>query len=74
MYRYNADLNAIDEIWLRDREEGRAPAVPGYRFRHIPLNSATKRFRGGGVGYNMRNNIMSFSILTHPEAALLDQT
>ncbi|CAG9098049.1 unnamed protein product [Plutella xylostella] len=46
------DILAINETWLRQGEEQRAPAVPGYRLRHVPRARATRpgeRDRGGGV-------------------------
>lgn len=51
---HNVDLLAINETWLRDGEEGRAPTVPGYRLRHTP-RPAHVRARGGGVGFYIKH-------------------
>ena len=50
------DIMAINETWLRAGEEGRAPAVRGYRLRHIP-RPARVRARGGGVGFYVKRGL-----------------
>lgn len=55
--RESPDIVAINETWLRDREDGRAPTVPGYRLRHTPRPAATRRGRGGGVGFYVKRGI-----------------
>ncbi|XP_063617218.1 uncharacterized protein LOC134790380 [Cydia splendana] len=46
----DVDIMAICETWLREGQELRAPAPPGYRLRHVPRDAASGRARGGGVG------------------------
>lgn len=43
------DILAINETWLREGEENRAPRLPGYRLKHIPRPSHIRGGRGGGV-------------------------
>ncbi|CAH2095137.1 unnamed protein product [Euphydryas editha] len=71
MDRHRVDLMAINETWLRDGEEGRAPHVPGYRLRHIP-RPLTVRSRGGGVGFYIRDGL-TVRVLAHPENELVEQ-
>ncbi|XP_063358853.1 laminin subunit alpha lam-3-like [Cydia amplana] len=47
---------AINETWLHDGEEGRAPVIPNYRLRHIPRPRSV-RARGGGVGFYVKNGV-----------------
>ncbi|CAG9136300.1 unnamed protein product [Plutella xylostella] len=49
--RYDVDIMAINETWLREGEIDRAPVIPGYKLRHTPRPPG-KRMRGGGVGIN----------------------
>ena len=58
---------AINETWLREGEDRRAPAHPGYRLRHIP-RPARIRSLGGGVGFYIRRRLYSRRI--HPPQAL----
>ncbi|XP_063632474.1 probable cytochrome P450 313a1 [Cydia splendana] len=44
---------AINETWLREGEEGRAPVVPNYSLRHVPRPRSVRE-RGGGVGFYIR--------------------
>ncbi|XP_047543160.1 uncharacterized protein LOC125075491 [Vanessa atalanta] len=62
--RHDVDIMALNETWLREGEEGRAPHIPGYRLRHKPRPAAV-RGRGGGVGYYIRRGI-SARTLIHP--------
>ncbi|CAG4957419.1 unnamed protein product [Colias eurytheme] len=71
MDRHNVDIMAINETWLREGEDGRAPAVPGYRLRHIPRPTSI-RTRGGGVGFYIKNG-MSARIIPHPVAESIEQ-
>lgn len=32
--KYRPDILAVNETWLRDGQEGSAPAIPGYTFIH----------------------------------------
>ncbi|KAG7299985.1 hypothetical protein JYU34_017020, partial [Plutella xylostella] len=34
--RYDVDIMAINETWLREGEIDRAPVIPGYKLRHTP--------------------------------------
>lgn len=71
MQRHDVDIMAINETWLREGEEGRTPAVPGYRLRHIPRS--TDRFsRGGGVGFYIRCGVTA-RVLAHPPTAQVEQ-
>ncbi|CAH2097892.1 unnamed protein product [Euphydryas editha] len=71
MDKHNVDLMAINETWLKQGEEGRAPHVPGYRLRHIPRPDSL-RSRGGGVGYYIRNGL-SARTHTHPTSPMVEQ-
>lgn len=71
MDRHNVDVMALNETWLRDGEEGRAPVVPGYQLRHIP-RSAEVRSRGGGVGFYIRRGVCART-LTHPNTSNVEQ-
>lgn len=57
MARFEADIVAINETWIRQGEEARAPRVPGYRFRHSPRPADVRGGRGGGVGFYIRNGV-----------------
>lgn len=54
--RQDVDVLAINESWLRAGEEGRAPTLPGYNFRHIPRPQGD-RSRGGGVGFYIKRHL-----------------
>ena len=71
MDKHNADLVGINETWLREGEEGRAPVVPGYRLRHIP-RPRDVRSRGGGVGFYLRRGLRA-SVCAHPPAPPVEQ-
>lgn len=71
MMDHDVDILAINETWLREGEEGRAPSVAGYKFIHTPRPPAI-RARGGGVGFFIRKGI-HFRILPHPESQLVEQ-
>lgn len=62
--RFDLDLLAINETWLRAGEEDRAPVIPGYRLRHIP-RSCDVRSRGGGVGFYVKQGL-SLRTWPHP--------
>lgn len=68
MQRYEADIVGINETWLRAGEEARAPALPGYRLRHIPRPPGV-RSRGGGVGFYLKCGIHA-RLLKHPPSAV----
>ncbi|CAG4967793.1 unnamed protein product [Colias eurytheme] len=69
--RHAVDIMAINETWLRAGEEGRAPAVPGYRLRHRP-RPPNVRSRGGGVGFYVRDGL-TIHVLKHPEVYTVEQ-
>lgn len=69
--RQRFDVIAINETWLRNGEEGRAPILPGYRLYHIP-RSTQIRSRGGGVGFYIKCDI-NFQIISHPVNAKVEQ-
>ncbi|CAG9574836.1 unnamed protein product [Danaus chrysippus] len=60
--RHDVDIMALNETWLREGEEGRAPNIPGYRLRHKP-RPAEVRGRGGGVGYYIRRGITARTLI-----------
>ncbi|CAG4980526.1 unnamed protein product [Colias eurytheme] len=64
MEQHNVDVLGINETWLKEGEEGRAPKFTGYRFVHIPRPSHV-RGRGGGVGFYVRNSL-NVKVLKHP--------
>ncbi|XP_063831734.1 uncharacterized protein LOC135080943 [Ostrinia nubilalis] len=68
---HDVDILAINETWLRAGEEGRAPAPPGYRLRHVPRPS-TVRSRGGGVGFYIKNGINA-RMIHHPSPLSVEQ-
>lgn len=51
------DILAINETWLREGEENRAPRLPGYRLKHIPRPSHIRGGRGGGIGFYIRKGL-----------------
>ncbi|XP_026313556.1 uncharacterized protein LOC113225456 [Hyposmocoma kahamanoa] len=59
------DILAINETWLREGEEGRAPTLAGYRLRHMPRPTGQRRVRGGGVGFYVKRGIHART-LPHP--------
>lgn len=71
MERHSVDIMAINETWLREGEEGRAPAVPGYRLRHVPRPQGV-RARGGGVGFYIRRGL-TLRVLPHPPHPSVEQ-
>lgn len=66
MDRFKADIVAINETWLAEGQQGRAPAVPGYRLRNSPRPQSVRHGRGGGVGFYIKHNIR-VRYLKHPE-------
>jgi hypothetical protein len=58
----SVDIMAINETWLKENEEKRAPMPPGYRLRHIPRPKDSKKLCGGGVGFYIRKNIYARQI------------
>ena len=65
------DIMAINETWLREGEEARAPAPPGYRLRHTP-RPAGVRSRGGGVGFYIRRGVYART-LDPPQTQSVEQ-
>ncbi|KAJ8704264.1 hypothetical protein PYW08_012988 [Mythimna loreyi] len=66
------DIMAINETWLREKEEGRAPCVPGYRLRHVPRTRTVRGGRGGGVGFYLRRGVRART-MPHPPAPQVEQ-
>jgi exonuclease III len=54
--RHQPDVIAINETWLRAGGAGRAPAVSGYRLRHVPRTLGTRK-AGGGVGFYIKSSL-----------------
>lgn len=71
MEHHSVDIMAINETWIRDGEEKKAPMPPGYRLRHIP-RPAGERVRGGGVGFYLKRGV-SARLLAHPVAPAVEQ-
>lgn len=71
MNLHSVDIIAINETWLRQGEDGRAPKVPGYKLRHIPRPPSI-RSRGGGVGFYIRRGL-NVKTIAHPEAPNVEQ-
>ncbi|CAG9137995.1 unnamed protein product [Plutella xylostella] len=69
--RYDVDIMAINETWLREGETDRAPVIPGYKLRHTPRPPG-KRMRGGGVGMYVKTGL-KVRFRTHPAAAGVEQ-
>jgi hypothetical protein len=65
------DVMAINETWLREGEDKRAPALPGYRLLHKP-RPASIRSRGGGVGFYIKRGIYA-RVLEHPDSPTVEQ-
>ncbi|CAB3225238.1 unnamed protein product [Arctia plantaginis] len=55
--RHKIDFISINETWLREGEEGKAPALPGYLLKHIPRSATVKRGRGGGIGFYIKREV-----------------
>ncbi|CAG4943324.1 unnamed protein product [Colias eurytheme] len=64
MEHHNVDVLGINETWLKEGEEGRAPKISGYRLVHKPRPPHV-RARGGGVGFYVRNSL-NVKVLKHP--------
>lgn len=58
----SVDIMAINETWLKENEEKRAPLPSGYRLRHIPRPKDSKKLCGGGVGFYIRDSIYARQI------------
>ncbi|CAG9120059.1 unnamed protein product [Plutella xylostella] len=71
MQRYGADIVGINETWLKQNMDERAPVVPGYKLRHVPRPPAL-RGRGGGIGFYIKNGI-STRIRKHPVSPTVEQ-
>lgn len=71
MDRHDVDIMAINETWLREGEDARAPAPPGYRLRHAPRPPGA-RSRGGGVGFYIKRGINA-RLIDHPHAQSVEQ-
>ncbi|KOB73243.1 Uncharacterized protein OBRU01_09221 [Operophtera brumata] len=59
------DIMAINETWIKDGEEWRAPIVPGYKLRYSPRPIHLCGGRGGGVGFYIKCGIKA-RVWTHP--------
>lgn len=67
MVRFNADIVAINETWLRPGEEACAPAAPSYRLYNAPRPTHMRAGRGGGVGFYVKHNVR-VQLTKHPAA------
>lgn len=66
------DILAINETWLGEGEEDKAPQVPGYRLRFCPRPAHIRGGRGGGVGFYIRKGIVARSC-PHPTTHSVEQ-
>lgn len=57
MDRFDADIVAINETWLKDGQGARAPAPPGYRLRYSPRPLDMCKGLGGGVAFYIKKDI-----------------
>ncbi|CAH2108077.1 unnamed protein product [Euphydryas editha] len=71
LQEHEMDILAVNETWLKEREEAIAPTIPGYRLRHVPRSSDI-RSRGGGVGFYIKCEL-SARTLPHPINAGVEQ-
>lgn len=72
MSEHLVDIMAINETWLRQSEEGRAPSVPGYRLKHVPRSTSVRGGRGGGVGFYIKTGVRA-RVMQHPEQVDAEQ-
>lgn len=54
MEKYNPDILALNETWLKEGQEICAPKIPGYTLKLLPR---PRDKRGGGVGFYIRSGI-----------------
>ncbi|XP_059047597.1 uncharacterized protein LOC131843024 [Achroia grisella] len=66
MNRFEPDIIAINETWLPEGQEARAPVAPGYRLRNKPRPRHICGGRGGGVAFYFKRDIR-VRFLNHPE-------
>lgn len=63
--RFEPDILALNEIWLKSAESKCAPKIPGYTLKYISRKSGT----GGGVGFYIGKHI-KYKIGSHPQSNL----
>ncbi|VVC96706.1 unnamed protein product [Leptidea sinapis] len=56
LLKYEPDILALNETWIKEGEEALVPSVTNYRFIH---KARTGQRRGGGVGFLIRNGIVA---------------
>lgn len=61
---HDPDILAINETWLHEGQDAKAPAAPGYRLRHTP-RPRTLAGRGGGVGFYVKEELHT-RVRAHP--------
>lgn len=57
MNRFDPDIVAINETWLKEGQGARAPAPPGYRLRYSPRPLEMRHGVGGGVAFYIKKEI-----------------
>lgn len=58
------DILAINETWVREGEDAKAPSLSGYRLRHAPRPPG-RFLKGGGVGFYIKRGINA-RVYAHP--------
>lgn len=66
MQKYEPDILALNETWLRCGENTDAFHIPGYTFKHVPRTTGK---RGGGVGFYIRKGI-KVRVIQQPQTEL----
>lgn len=59
------DILAVNETWISEGNDAKAPIVPGYRLRHSPRPKRMRNGRGGGVGFYFKNTLKP-RVRSHP--------
>lgn len=72
MEELNPDILAINETWIGQGQDSKAPTIKDYRFLHQPRHSSIKSGRGGGVGFYVRRGI-NVRMCLHPVVTSVEQ-
>lgn len=66
MGRHDVVIMAINETWLREGEEGRAPALPGYQLCHIRRPAAVRSGASGSVFIYVTPLLSAYYLIHRP--------